>query len=245
MTSPTRWPSPPAERRTPHDDRDLARTFPGSVGGSPTERITALLTAEVISGSDLVIDLHSAGADYAMPLFVGCVGGDDPVAERAVAATTAFAAPLSWRHDRIEPGRSVSVALDLGIPAIYVEGAGGRGAAPARAAGVRRRRRSGARLARDAGRRRHAGAGADHVDQRRRRQHRRLGDGTGRRVVFVTAVEAGDRVEAGQVVAEILDGEGRVAATIEAPRASTVMFLRRHAEIDAGQGVAMFGPVTD
>ena len=94
--------NPPAfvarKRNTPLDGGNLARCFPGRSDGTVTERIADCLTRSVIAGSDLVIDLHSAGAAYSMPLFVGCLGGDDDVATRSIAAATTFGAPLGWLH---------------------------------------------------------------------------------------------------------------------------------------------------
>ena len=112
-------------RQTPLDGGNLARCFPGRSDGTVTERIADCLTRSVIAGSDLVIDLHSAGAAYSMPLFVGCLGGDDDVAQRSIAAATTFGAPLGWLHEEMQPGRSTSAALALGIPVIYAEGGGG------------------------------------------------------------------------------------------------------------------------
>ena len=110
-------------RTTPSDGGNLARSFPGTAEGTDTERIADVLTRQVIAECDLLIDLHSAGVAYSMPLFVGCAGGDDEVSQRSVAAATVFGAPLGWEHAVMNPGRSLSAALDLGIPGIYVEGA--------------------------------------------------------------------------------------------------------------------------
>src|SRR4051794_4881608 len=112
-------------RTTPSDGGNLARSFPGVADGGDTERIAEVLTRGVIAGSDLLIDLHSAGAAYSMPVFVGCVGGDDDVSRRSVAAATVFGAPLGWEHAVMNRCRSLSAAQALGIPAIYVEGSGG------------------------------------------------------------------------------------------------------------------------
>ena len=50
-----------------------------------------------------------------------------------------FGAPLGWQHAVMNPGRSLSAALDLGIPAIYVEGGGGGALARAEVTDLRRR----------------------------------------------------------------------------------------------------------
>ena len=130
-------------RSSPIDGRNLARTFPGDPAGEPTERLAAALREHVIAGSDVFIDLHSAGTAYAMPLLVGW--GDDGCAacSRSAAAAVAFAAPVLWRHAGPLPtGRTLSAAHDADIASIYAEASGGgtvtRPEAAMYAAGVRR-----------------------------------------------------------------------------------------------------------
>ena len=130
-------------RSSPIDGRNLARTFPGDPAGEPTERLAAALREHVIVGSDVFIDLHSAGTAYAMPLLVGW--GDDGCAacSRSAAAAEAFAAPVLWRHaGPLPPGRTLSAAHDADIASIYAEASGGgtvtRPEAAMYAAGVRR-----------------------------------------------------------------------------------------------------------
>ena len=114
-------------RSSPVDERNLARTFPGTPDGTLTERIADALSREIIRDCDFLIDLHSAGQHYAMPLLAGCYAGADDLGRRCEAAALAFGAPLYWAHPDLAPGRSLSVALDAGIPNLYVEcGGGGR-----------------------------------------------------------------------------------------------------------------------
>ncbi len=130
-------------RSSPIDGRNLARTFPGDPTGEPTERLAAALREQVIEGSDVFVDLHSAGTAYAMPLLVGW--GDDgcAVCARSAAAAEAFAAPVLWRHaGPLPPGRTLSAAHDAGIASIYAEASGGgtvtRSEAAMYVSGVRR-----------------------------------------------------------------------------------------------------------
>lgn len=227
-------------RTTPSDAANLARCFPGRADGTATERIADLLTREVIAPADLLIDLHSAGAAYSMPVFAGCLGGDDEVARRAVAAATVFGAPLGWQHAVMNPGRSLSVALDLGIPGIYVEGGGG--AALVGSELVCYVDGTLAVLA----------AGGNLAPRPHRPPTSRWvlgGDGdvdasldTPVAGWCVTAVAAGDSVNAGQLIAEIIDGDAEVVGRVVASRDATVMMLRRHADVAAGDGIAMLGP---
>jgi predicted deacylase len=198
------------------------------------------LSRVVIAGSDLLVDLHSAGAAYSMPLFVGCAGGDDDVATRSRAAAELFGAPLGWLHATVQPGRSISTALALGVPAIYAEGGGGaalrRDEVACYVEGVERILCS-------------LGNAAGRPTVARPTRWLLGGDGdvdasTGTAVGgwCVTAVRAGDEVATGDLVAEVIDEAGDVVERIVAPRRATVMMLRRHAEVRPGDGIVMYGP---
>jgi predicted deacylase len=113
-------------RSSPRDGRNLARSFPGDAAGEPTERLADALRREVIEGSDLFIDLHSAGTAYAMPLLVGWTDDGCTTCAAGGRAAEAFAAPVLWRHPGAVPeGRTLSAAHAAGIPSIYAEAAGG------------------------------------------------------------------------------------------------------------------------
>ena len=80
----------------------------------------------VIEGSDVFVDLHSAGTAYAMPLLVGWCDHGCAACDASGAAAAAFAGPVLWRHEGPVPsGRTLSAAHDAGIPSIYAEAAGG------------------------------------------------------------------------------------------------------------------------
>jgi predicted deacylase len=199
-----------------------------------------VLTTAVISGSDLVIDLHSAGAAYSMPLFVGCLDGDDEVAKRSIAAATTFGAPLGWLHESIEPGRSTSAALALGIPVIYAEGGGGgslvRDEVLCYVEGVERILTTLDNLSTpptEQAPTKWLVGGDGNVD---------ASTSASSNGWCLTAVRAGDQVSAGDLVAELIDSAGEVVERIAAPRSATVMMLRRQAEVVAGDGIVMYGP---
>ena len=175
-----------------------------------------------------------------MPLFVGCLGGDDDVAARSIAAATTFGAPLGWLHAEMQPGRSTSAALALGIPVIYAEGGGGgalRGSeVTCYVEGVERILSTMGNLAAPAtasGPTTWLVGGDGDVDA----STNTAVDGW-----CVTAVGAGDEVSAGDLVAEVIDTTGDVVERVVAPRRATVMMLRRHAEVAAGDGIVMYGP---
>jgi len=104
-------------RTNPADGANLARVFPGRADGSPSERIADLLAREVIGRGDFFLDLHSGGVRYGMPSMAGYALFD----ARGRAAAEVFGAPVIWGHPVVEPGRTISVAVERGIPFLYTE----------------------------------------------------------------------------------------------------------------------------
>jgi predicted deacylase len=122
------WAFAALSRATPDriDGVNLARTFPGDRGGSPTQRLAAALLAFVLRlRPSLFLDLHSGGARYRYLPMIGYRHGLGD-AERARAAARAFGVPNLWRL-RDHPGTFNSETARLGITTVGVEmtGAGG------------------------------------------------------------------------------------------------------------------------
>ncbi len=225
-------------RESPLDGLNLARVFPGSPEGRPTERVAAFLTAEAIAGSDLLIDLHSAGESFDMPLLAGFHDGGDEVATRAYAAARAFGAPYLWRHPELSVGRSLSAAEALGIPSIYVEGRGGGQVRwhdlSCYIDGVARVMKSlGMIDAAPEGYRSVVVTGDGNTDE---------GIPAPTTGYFVTAVHVGDDVERNALIGEILDEEGQSTSRVLAPTAGVVMLLRRRARVRVGEITAIVAP---
>jgi predicted deacylase len=227
-------------RRSPVDGLDLARTFPGRADGSPTEVLAHDLTERAIRGSDLLVDLHSAGRLKEMPLFVGYVDdGDCAVGSRAAAA--AFGAPLVWEHlPPVPAGRTVSIAQELGIPSIYAEAGGGgelrANEVDAYEAGVLAVLASLGIIA--------TAAELPPAPREVVRDHRGDLDAgltapCGGR--FVRYRQGGDLVAVGDLLGEVVAADGSRAASIEAPFDGTVMLIRRAARVDAGDVVCALG----
>jgi predicted deacylase len=108
-------------QRTADDGLDLARTCPGRSQGSVTERIAWALS-NLIRESDCYIDLHSGGTTMSVWPLAGYVLHQDPkVLDTQREMARAFNLPVIWGTDPTLPGRSLSVARDAGVPAIYAE----------------------------------------------------------------------------------------------------------------------------
>ena len=237
--------NPPAfaarTRTSPLDDVNLARIFPGRADGSPSDKIADLIVDAVIDGSDVLVDLHSAGGEYAMPWFVGYVATQDDAGARAAALARDFAAPLIWAHNAVNPGRTLTVAVERSIPALYVEGSGG---SALRAREVHGYVDGVLRVLHSLGMVDDAPApvspskllvgGAGDVDASV--ACRSAG-------WCMTIVAPGEEVRAGDLLAEIVDTSGEVIEGVTAPVDGTVMLIRRRAEVAPGTAIAMLGPV--
>jgi predicted deacylase len=112
-------------RRTAEDGLDLARTCPGRPDGSVTEQIADALSA-LIRSADYYVDLHTGGVGlqvYPLSGFMLHPRAEVLQVQRRMAS--AMGLPLIWGTDPSLNGRSLSVARDAGIPAIYAEYLGG------------------------------------------------------------------------------------------------------------------------
>lgn len=229
-------------RESPQDGGNLARLFPGATDRGPTAAIAHALATELIAGSDLLVDLHSAGRRYAMPLFCGYLAGDGRVALRSRACARAFGLDLVWAHDEVAPGRTVSLAHELGIPAVYVEASGG--------GEVR-----GRELDRIVAGTLSVGAVAGLLDGEhgiRTPPGQRVirggdGDIDGGLVApsdatLVTRTRVGATVDPGDTIADFHDDDGALIESMIAPRPGTVMMLRREARVRRDDLVAVVAP---
>jgi predicted deacylase len=112
-------------KRCGTDQLDLARTLPGKDFGSITEKI-AKSVSELILQADYLIDLHTGGKLFdLMPLTGYLLHPEKEVLDKQRAMATAFNLPLIWGTEATPQGRTLSVARDNNIPAIYAECRGG------------------------------------------------------------------------------------------------------------------------
>jgi predicted deacylase len=117
-------------QRVAEDGLDLARTFPGRPDGSITER-TAHALANLIRAADAYIDLHSGGTALSVwPMTGYMLHSSADVRERQREMARAFNLPVVWATDPALDGRTLSVARDANVPAIYAEYEGGGSCTP-------------------------------------------------------------------------------------------------------------------
>lgn len=215
---------------------DLARAFPGDPGGSLVERLAHHLGQRVIEGSDLLIDLHSAGVDHAMLHLAGAPRGVNSVSARSEAAARSLGMPTLWLHDDVAPGRTLSHALDHGIPAVYVEHPGGSGID---ITSVERTVDGVVRVLAEFGM--VPASGPTPVPERIL-----VGNGdldannvrSGASGMLWPMVDVGVRVDRGDPIAEVLALDGSRVAVVSAASAGTVVMLRRSVHVVAGDRIA-------
>jgi predicted deacylase len=108
-------------RRCATDGLDLARTCPGRSDGSITEQ-TAWALSELIRGADFYIDLHTGGTEFSIyPLAGYMLHPNNKVLDAQRRMAQAFGLPAIWGTAPNLDGRSLSVARDANVPAIYCE----------------------------------------------------------------------------------------------------------------------------
>lgn len=79
-----------------------------------------------MKNADFFIDLHSGGTTYRIPALIGYIHGESELERKSLETATAFGAPVLWGHPLpVAPGRSISAAIDLGVPSLYTEALGG------------------------------------------------------------------------------------------------------------------------
>lgn len=130
--------NPPAvqarTRNSPVDGLNLARTFPGDANGTVSQRIAHHVAERIIAPADFMIDLHTAGAKYTMPLFCGYGHRDSPRSEKSREGALAFGAvggdvvvghTVKPGVTKVNRGTTVEEAGKRGIPCMYTESTGG------------------------------------------------------------------------------------------------------------------------
>jgi predicted deacylase len=233
--------------RVAEDGLDLARVCPGSTNGSITHRIASALS-QLIRSSDYYIDLHTGGrALTLMPLVGYMLHTDMRVLGAQRRMARAFNLPLIWGTTPELEGRSISVARDAGVPAIYVEhGGGGRFDRRAVAdfivgclnvmAEIRMLDRPVQAAARSA---------TIFEDSSPQSGHLQINYPSPAEGIFGPSVSPGQRVPQGAVLGRIIHPTKNTSVEIAAAQGGIVVMLRAFPRVQIGDALATIVPAAD
>jgi len=227
--------------RTADDGLDLARTCPGRADGSITEQTAHALSA-LIAQATCYIDLHTGGTRLQVLPLAGYMLHPDPgVLAQQRRMARIFGLPLVWGTDWRLNGRSLSVARDHNVPAIYCEYLGGGLLAHA---GVEAYVTGCENILADLGML--AGPAPQFPpgqrvveDDRPSAGHMQINHPTPLGGFFEAAVALGDRVATGDLLGTVYDPLGRAPVEIRARYAGQVIVLHTYARIEADTSVAV------
>ena len=108
-------------RVAPGDEKNLARVFPGDEDGTPTEKLAHAWQTQFIAHASFYVDIHSAGASYEIWPWAGYVMHDDAgVLQTQHDMCACFPQMWHWGTPYL-PGRTISAACENNVPAIYLE----------------------------------------------------------------------------------------------------------------------------
>jgi predicted deacylase len=107
-------------RRSPVDNTDLNRVFPGNPTGSISERLAHILCHTILAGCDLVVSLHGWYQNGTLTPWMEFTDMPGPVNQAAHAAARAFGIP-DLAPLPLLPGRLISALAEMGIAAIEGE----------------------------------------------------------------------------------------------------------------------------
>lgn len=231
-------------QRTAEDGRDLARTCPGRADGSVTERIAAALS-ELIRAADYYIDLHTGGTRLVVQPLVGyTLHRDSRVLAEQRRMARAFGLSIIWGTDPNLEGRSLSVARDAGVPAIYAEYLGG-GACSREGSDlyVRGCRNVLVELDMlDGAAFMSAKAAVCVEDDRVGAGHMQVNHQAPLEGFFEPAVKLGREVVSGELLGTVSDVWGESISEIRAQYAGLVIVLHTFSRVNSGDGVAVVLP---
>lgn len=224
------------------DGLNLARVFPGRRDGAVTEQIAAALAA-LLARIDAFVDLHAAGSAYTLKPWAGYGLHVDPaVLDTQRRMAVAFGLDFVWGTP-LQPGRTLSTAAELGVPAIYVEQTGAGLCRPADVEANLRGLRgvlacmdmldcpysTGPRWFRETGEGQEGHLQVDHPAPRQG--------------VFEPWVRVWEAVSEGQPLGRIRTPGADDAVTVYAQRSGRVAVLRSRPPVDADEFLAVVVPV--
>ena len=226
--------------RTAGDGLDLARVCPGDPDGSVTMR-TAHALSELIRSAGFYIDLHTGGSPSSVwPMSGYGLHPDSEILDRQRAMARAFNLPVIWGTTATLQGRSLSVARDAGVPAIYTEYQGSGRCDPEGAAayfeGCLNVMGALSMIGRPA-----PVSQVEHVieDDRPNSGDMGLHNQTPVTGYFEAAVQLGGRVRQGDLLGTVCDHLGSAVHGIRAERSGLILVLRTFPRVLKGDMVAV------
>ena len=110
----------------PDDGKNLNRCFPGNATGSLAERLAYDTFTKIITGSDVLIDMHAGDMVEALQPFALYDAGPGEARAREVASAYGLGYVIRQEPgpDRAVAGTSSAAAAEIGIPAIIAEAGG-------------------------------------------------------------------------------------------------------------------------
>ncbi len=226
--------------RCAEDGLDLARTCPGRRDGSITEQCAAALS-DLIRASTHYIDLHTGGTELSVHPLAGYNLVTDPaVLETQRCMARAFNLPLIWGTSAHLEGRSLSVARDAGIPAIYCEYLGSATCSPA---GVEAYFDGVLNVMSELGMI-HRTAPVSRIeevveDTRPGSGHMQVCHPAPMDGCFEPCVALGDQVEKGRPIGHVLDFTGEVSLAVPADSNGRVIVLRTFPRVRRGDSTGV------
>jgi predicted deacylase len=226
--------------RCGEDGLDLARTCPGRPDGSITER-TAYALSRLIESADYYIDLHAGGMALSVYPLVGyMLHVDAGVLEMQRRMARAFNLPVVWGSTPDLDGRSLSVARDARIPALYAEYHGSGTCDPV---GARAYVEGCLNVMHELGmfERRQPPSHVEFVveDERENAGHMQVQNPAPCEGYFEPSVELGERVQAGQPLGTITDILGTQVTHVHSQQEGIVLVLRTFPYVKAGESLAV------
>jgi predicted deacylase len=228
-------------QRNAEDGLDLARTCPGRPDGSITEQIAHALSA-LIRSADYYIDLHTGGTRLRVQPLVGyMLHPDERVLNVQRRMARAFDLPIIWGTDPNLDGRSLSVARDANVPAIYAEYHGGGGCDPA---GVEAYVRGCVLVMAELemslrGHLEPRGEPLVVEDDRPGSGHMQVNHPAPCEGFFEPAVTLGARIQVGELLGTVTDVAGSTIVPIHAAYSGVVIVLHTFPRVERGESVAV------
>ena len=221
------------QRRSPLDSLDLNRIFPGKPDGTPSERLAHRLLHEVVRGADFVFTTHSWYAVGTVVPYVEIPDKDEPTAILSLEAAKA-AGFRRIREGGWPEGTFGRAANALGIPVIEAE-IGGQGLSTPENRATYTDHLT--RLLQYLGI--FSGSPPPNLSPERYGRGQLYAPAGG---MLRLAVQAGDEVRAGALLARITDLHGDQIAEMHAPYAGLVAGIRTFVSVNPGDHVFAFFP---